>query len=90
MYHLNVSPDTLSSPPSPLTLHKWLFVQVNHIETEILKMDPSTTGDYHVTFLCLHPDDNHFCDDVTRWWLECHEYSVNDENIPVYGSRMLF
>ena len=53
-------------------------------------MDPSTTGDYHVTFLSRHPDDNHLCDDVARWWPEWHEYSMNDENIPVYGSRMLF
>ena len=104
--------DTLSSPPSPLTLHtslaqtgclffiqylpddtikpRWFLVQVNHIETKILKMDPSKTGDYHVTFLSRHPDDNHLCDDAARWWPEWHEYSMNDENIPVYGSRMLF
>ena len=53
-------------------------------------MDPSTTGDYHVTFLSRHPGDNHLCDDVARWWPEWHEYSLNDENIPVYGSRMIF
>ena len=52
-------------------------------------MYPSTTGYYHVTFLSRHPDDNHLCDDVSRWWPEWHEYSMNDENIPVYGSRML-
>ena len=27
---------------------------------------------------------------IARWWPEWHEYSVNDENIPVYGCRMLF
>ena len=53
-------------------------------------MNPSHTGDYHVTFLSRHLDDNHLCDDVDRWWSEWHEYSLNDENIPVYGSRMLF
>ena len=53
-------------------------------------MNPSTTGDYHVTFLSRHPDDNHLCDDVDRWWPEQHEYSLDDENTPVYGSRMLF
>ena len=53
-------------------------------------MDPSNTGDYHVTFLSRHPDDNHLCDDAARWWPEWHEYSMNDENISVYGSRMLF
>ena len=53
-------------------------------------MEPSTTVDYHVTFLSRHPNDKHLCDDVARWWPECHEYSLDDENIPVYSSRMLF
>ena len=53
-------------------------------------MNPLTTGDYHVTFLSRHPDDSHLCDDVARWWPEWYEYSLCDENIPVYGSRMLF
>ena len=53
-------------------------------------MIPSTTGGHHVTFLSRHPDDNHLCDDVARWWPEWHEYLLNDDNIPVYGSRMLF
>ena len=56
----------------------------------LLKLDPSTKGDYHVTFLSRHPDDNHFCDDVIRWWPEWYEYLLNDDNIPVYGSRILF
>ena len=84
--------DTLSSPPSPLTLHaslentdclffiqylpedtirsRWFLVQVNHIETSLLKMDSSTTGDYHVTSLSRHFDDKHLCNDVSRWWPE--------------------
>ena len=53
-------------------------------------MNPSSTGDYHVTFLFRHPDNNHLCDDGTRQWPEWHEYSLDDKNIPVYGSRMLF
>ena len=53
-------------------------------------MNPSTTGDYHVTFFSRHPDDNHLCNDVASWWSEWYEYSLDDENIPVYGSRMLF
>ena len=52
-------------------------------------MNPSTTGDYHVTFLSRHPDDNHIYDDVVRWRPEWHEYSLDGENIPVYGSCIL-
>ena len=52
-------------------------------------MNSSTTGDYHVTFISRHPDDSHLCDDVARWWPERHEYSLDEENIPVYGSRMI-
>ena len=62
---------------------RWFLVQVSHIETAILKMNLSTTGDYHVTFLSRHPDDNHLCDDVARWWPEWHKYSLDGENIPV-------
>ena len=76
--------------PEDTVKPRWFRVQVNHIETAILKMNPSTTGDYHVTFLSRHPDDNHLCDDITRWWPEWHAYSLNDENIPVYGLPMLF
>ena len=43
---------------------RWFPVQVNHHETEILKMDFFRTGDYHVTFLSHHPADKHLCDDV--------------------------
>ena len=53
-------------------------------------MNPSTMGNYHVTFLSRHSDDNHLCNNVAHWWTESHEYSLNDENIAVYGSRMLF
>ena len=69
---------------------RWFLIQVNHIETAILKMNSSTTGDYHVTFLSRHPDDNHLCDDVARLWPECHEYLLDGDNVPVYGSRILF
>ena len=67
----------------------WFLVQVHHIETTLLKLDPSTTGDYHDTFLSRHPDDNYLYDDVSLWWPEWHDYSLNDENITVYDSRML-
>ena len=69
---------------------RWFLVQINQLETAHFKMDPSTSDNYCVTFLSRHPDDNHLCDDVARWWLEWHEYSLNDDNILVYGSRMLF
>lgn len=76
--------------PADTVKPRWFLVQVHHIETVLLKLDPSTKGDYHVTFLSRHPDDNHFCDDVIRWWPEWYEYLLNDDNIPVYGSRILF
>ena len=76
--------------PANSVKSRWFLVQVNHIETAILKMNPPTTGDCHVTFLFRHPDDNHLCADIDRWWHEWHKYSLNDENIPLYGSRMLF
>ena len=76
--------------PVDIVKPRWFLVQVNHIETMILKMNPSTTGDYHVIFLSLHPDDNHLCNDASRWWPEWHEHSLNDDNIPVYDSCMLF
>ena len=52
-------------------------------------MYPDTTGDYHVTFLARHPDDNYLCDDKVRWWPELHKYQLDDNNIPVYGARIL-
>ena len=73
--------DTLSTPPSPLKMDSFIqyipevnikprrfLIQVNHIKTTILKMDSSHAGDYHVTFLSRHLDDNHLCDDLARWW----------------------
>ena len=53
-------------------------------------MQPDTTGDYHITFLARHPDDKYLCDDKERQWPEQHEYKLDDNNIPVYGARMLF
>ena len=66
------------------------LVQVNHHESEILKMDLLRTGDYHITFFSRHPVDKHLCDDVARWWPEWHEYYLDDANIQVYGARMHF
>ena len=30
---------------------RWLLVQINHDDTPTLKIEPATTGDYHVTIL---------------------------------------
>ena len=65
-------------------------MQVNHVETTILNMHPDTTGDYHVTFLVQHPNDKNLCDDKPRRWPKWHEYQLDDNNVPVYGARMLF
>ena len=75
------SEDTLKS--------QWFLVQINHDETLALNMKPETTDDYHVIFLSHHPSDNHLCDDNTRWWSSWYEYVVDENNIPVYGSRIL-
>ena len=64
-------------------------MQINHEETTLLKMEPETIGDYHVTFLARHPNDKHLCDGKTRWWPGWHEYKLDSHNVPVYGSRML-
>ena len=39
--------------PEDTIRFRWFLVQVNHIETSILKMKPFTTGDYHVTILMI-------------------------------------
>ena len=46
---------------------RWFLVQVNHIETKILKIDSLRTGDYHIICLSRHLDDKHLCDDTSRW-----------------------
>ena len=70
--------------------YRWFLVQVNHIETEILKMNSLCTGYYHVTLLSRHPADKYICDYVDRWWTECHDYYLNNKNTPVYNIRMIF
>ena len=57
---------------------RWFLVQINHHETEILKIHSLRTGDYHVTFFSRHPANKHLCDDVARWWPEWHEYYLDD------------
>ena len=53
-------------------------------------MRPDTTGGCHVTFFARHPDDNHLCDNRVRWWSEWNEYQLDENNVQVYGARMLF
>ena len=76
--------------PEDTFKQRWFLVQINYEETALLKMNPETTGDYHVNFLARHPDDTHLCDDKARWWPEWHEYKLDSNNIPVYGARVLF
>ena len=52
-------------------------------------MDSKRTGDYHVTFLSRHPNDNNICDDNARWWPLWHEYEHDKSGVPIYGARML-
>ena len=63
---------------------RWFLVQINNEDTTILSIKIKSIGDYHVTFLTRDPDDNIFCDDQARWWIE-----RDDNNVPVYGSHML-
>ena len=49
-------------------------------------MHPDTTG---VTFLARSPDDKYLCDNKSQWWHEWHEYKLDDNNVPVYGARMM-
>ena len=76
--------------PEDIIKPRWFLVQVNHHETEILKLYSLRTRNYHITFLSRHPTDKNFCDYAVHWWLEWHEYYLDDSNIPVYGVRMLF
>ena len=46
-------------------------------------MDSLRTIDYHVTFLSRHPTDKNLCD-------EWHEKYLDEENVTMYGARMLF
>ena len=40
---------------------------------------------YRVIFLSRHLDKRHKSDDTTKWWLEWHEYKLDNNNVPVYG-----
>ena len=68
----------------------WFLIQINHIETELLNMDSKSTGDYHVTFISRHPNDNDLCDETVRWWPLWYEYKNDKNNVPTYDARMLF
>lgn len=53
-------------------------------------MDLSRTGDYCVTFLSRHLAGKYLCDNVNCWWSEWNEFYLDEENIPLYGYRMIF
>ena len=63
---------------------------MNHVDTIKLKMYSLYIGDYHVNFPSRHIDDSHLFDDIARWWTEWHEYHLNEQNVPVYVTRILF
>ena len=52
-------------------------------------MDSKRTGDYHVTFISRHLNDNDPCDEKARWWSLWHEYRNDKNDIPIYGDLML-
>ena len=54
--------------PEDIFRQRWFPVQVNHVEIIILKMNPDTTCDYHVTFLATHANNKHLCNDRARRW----------------------
>ena len=63
---------------------------MNHDEATKLKIDLLYTCDYHLNFLSRYLKDNHMCDDVAWWGRELYKYHLDDQNVPVYGARMLF
>ena len=48
--------------PEDTIKSRWFLVQVNHHETEILKINSLRTEDYHVNFLSRHPFDKNLSD----------------------------
>ena len=53
-------------------------------------MNSKRTGDYNVTFISRHPNDNSFCDDKAHWWHLLHEYKNDKNDVLIYGAHMLF
>ena len=53
-------------------------------------MDLKYTEEYHVTFISQYLNDSHLCDDTNRWWPLWHEHKNDNNNIPIYDTRMLF
>ena len=69
---------------------RWFLVQILLDLTLELNLDPVNTGHYLCSFLARHPSDNKKKDNVARWWPEWHEYTTGDDNIPIFGKRVLF
>ena len=53
-------------------------------------MDSKNIGDYRLTFISRHPEDNHPYDDTIRCWPLWNEYKNDTNNVPMYGTQMLF
>ena len=48
------------------------------------------TYDDYVNFLSANQDYSHLGDDISLWWIESHECYLNDRNIHVHSTRILF
>ena len=55
-----------------------------------MNLDSKHIGDYHAIFISRYPDDGHLCDDTARWFPLWHEYKNDKNNVPLYGTSMLF
>ena len=53
-------------------------------------MNSNRTVDYHLTFISRHSKDSNIYNDTARWWHLWHEYKNDKNNVPIYGTRMLF
>ncbi|MGH7954564.1 MAG: hypothetical protein ACREOZ_01235, partial [Gloeomargaritales cyanobacterium] len=50
----------------------------------------ATTGRYYVSFYAKHPSDSQLSDQLSRWWIEWHEYRKDEQGIIEFGKRFLF
>ena len=45
---------------------RWFLVQIDHVETVLLKIGSKIAGNYYLTFLSHHPNDNDRYNDAAR------------------------
>ena len=53
--------------PEDNVKYRWFLVEVNYVETDILKMDSLRTENMFITFLYRCLDNNYIYDDAARW-----------------------